>query len=212
MYHITSNNPPVGSVNAIPESGKITTSLSAALVTDGSVLPVDPRRHKLGTRSITIGSSTIIRQPASPSPGTDALHDSSLCNTLVACWGPFQTLDQMRASPYYMRIDLPSVSENMIEREKSPASQNEGHSATILPENTPARYPSGKNKRRQGLEMHTVLPIPECHLKDLTQSHRDFLYGYLLGWRCRPGSKLSRRVEETLEVIGEVTDKHDTHV
>jgi hypothetical protein len=206
MYHFNSSNPPLTSIGAASETEMNISLLSAALNTESS-LPLVGRRQR--------ALSMAVSRSLAPSLDLVSLRELASRETTVAYWGPYQTLDRMRASPYYMRIDLPSVSDSTSQSVSSQNPPSEGYPVTISSSNTPARSTSTESResiQNQDLTIHTVLPVPKHYLRNLSQNQRDFLYGYLIGRRYQPGRELLRRVEETLAMIGEVTEEQETRM
>jgi hypothetical protein len=213
MYLINSNSPLLETRYAVSESATDTFPPSAALNTEGGLAPVNRRIQRTRGRIRASKSPRSVHHALLPEPEPCLFQKADSRNILIAFWGPYHTLAHLKGSPYYMRIDFPARCniQGESESERRQKACDEGHAA-MIPKTTPAGSLGPCSEREepaqiaQGLTIHAVLPIPKYCLQNLTQSQRDFLYGCLIGKRLRPDGELSKRVEDTLKAISEVTD------
>ncbi|KAI4937875.1 hypothetical protein J4E85_000312 [Alternaria conjuncta] len=159
MYHIDMNSPPTASIRADPES------------------PALP--------SAALGATRGARQNAYEA---EPLQDSDHERVIIASWGRYQTLNQMRASPYYVCIRLPISSGTMF-------------APPLFPEPSPSRENA---MPEQYVTLHAVHPVPTRYLRSLAQDQLEFLFGYWTEKRIQPDGELARRMCETVEAIGQI--------
>ncbi|KAF1937005.1 hypothetical protein EJ02DRAFT_470028 [Clathrospora elynae] len=211
MYHITINGP-----NLCSESADLGTvsdlTLSRAVLNTGYLPTTTTYYHcqRAGPRSRAQQLSRSEGRALSPRLHPFLLREFAAepehCNTIITYWGQYQTLAQVRASPYYMRIELPPSCDSMAEDESHQQQHNISDLVIVIPEDfTAADDVSKREAAKKNFMMHAVHPIPRYYLRSLAHSQLEFLNGYLIGRSFRPDGELARRVRGTLETIGEVT-------
>jgi hypothetical protein len=195
MYHINVNSPPVESTYAVFES---TTLPSAALHTHGSLTPdaYSLSLKKIPSRVRAWSRSS--RCPCSPSSQAEPLQEREYETILIAAWGQYQTLNQMRASPYYICINLPVFPDTTT---VSPLPFGPTHSAAAS-ESLDVQAEQTHSERY--LTLHAVHPIPMTYLRSLAHHQLYFLYEYLIGKVFRPSGKLAKRLCQTMDCIRQI--------
>jgi hypothetical protein len=200
MYHINNNLPPPGSKFAHSKGASDLYAAPMALKFTKTSSPATIRRHGMARDAL----EEVVICPA-PQREQEALLQYRLDKFTLAVWGPYQTLTHMRSSPYYMRIDLPSIVK-MEGRNKqmSDADDTRTQQAASRTHKNFLNTENGSADIRSHVVMHVVHPIPVHYLQSLAPHQLAFLYGYLVGKRFRSDGELSRRVERTLDTIGQV--------
>ena len=183
MYHIDMNSPPAASIRAEPESPALP---SAAL---------DANRGA--------------RQNAYEA---EPLQDFDHEKVIIASWGQYQTLDQMRASPYYVCIRLPMSSDALFAPPPFPEPSPICEPAMVRPR--AASFESrdihaDQEQPEQQVTLHGIHPIPTRYLRTLAQDQLKFLFGYWTEKRIQPDGELGRRICETVEAIGQIMHEEE---
>lgn len=134
---------------------------------------------------------------------------------VIASWGQYQTLDQMRASPYYVCIRLPICSDTIIPPPLFPDPSSSCESAMVRP--IVAGYESSvvyadQAQPEQHVTLHAVHSIPTRYLRSLAQDQLEFLSGYWTEKRFQPDGDLARRMLETVEAIGQIMHEKEEAV
>lgn len=172
------NNPPTASIRADPES------------------PALP--------SAALGATRGARQNAyEAEPLGDFEHE----RVIVASWGQYQTLAQMRASPYYTCIQLPISSDTIFAPPLFPESSSSRQCTMVRP--CAASFESrdihtDQEQPEQYVTLHAVHPVPTRYLRSLAQDQLEFLFGHWTEKRIQPDGELARRMCETVEAIGQI--------
>jgi hypothetical protein len=204
MYHINANNPLVESIRAAPDSlilpsaalGSTNESPQEACSTPPELL-----------RSTLCVAPRLSRHENPLSSQAEQLRQYAHETIIKASWGRYQTLDQMRASPYYLCIKIPISSDNIAASPLSLDSLSD-HKLDMVRRSTadPASCEMFINQTQPDhhLTLHAVHPIPTRYLRGLAQSQLEFLHHYLTEKRLRPDGELARRVYETLDAIRRV--------
>ena len=183
MYHIDMNSPPTASIRADPES------------------PALP--------SAALGATPGARQTAHEAdPPQNLDHE----RVIIASWGQYQTLSQMRASPYYTCIRLPISSDTMFAPPLFPDPPS-SRECTIVRQSTASFESRDVHADQEQLEqyvtLHAVHPIPTRYLRSLAQDQLEFLFGYWTEKRIQPDGELARRMCETVEAIGQIMHEEE---
>jgi hypothetical protein len=204
MYHINVNNPPAESIEIASESFTLPsiawgTGDESPLVDSPTSLEVVPSRlHVLSKSS---------HRSYSPFLEAELLQQPECELDMLAFWGPYQTLAQMRTSQYYLCIKLPASPDDMTAT-SLPLGSFPNHELAVARPSTAAPESldiQGEQARSEKpLTLHAVHPIPTRYLRGLAQNQLEFLYGYLTGKRLRPDGELARRVSETIAAIGHI--------
>jgi len=178
MYHIDMNSPPTASIRAYPESPAFPTA--------------------------ALGTTRGARQSAYEA---EPLQDFDHERVIIASWGQYQTLDQMRASPFYSCIRLPIFSDTMSAPPLFP-DPSPSHEYAMVRQNV-ASFESrdvhaDQGQAEQYVTLHAVHPIPTRYLRSLAQDQLEFLFGHWTEKRIQPDGELARRMCETVEAIGQI--------
>lgn len=199
MYHLDVNSPSVESIRAILESGTLP---SAALDMDNSLTRSAYSSSLEENLSRARKSSRSFCRPCLPSSQAEPPQEHEHDTVLIASWGQYQTLTQMRTSPFYLGIELQMYSDDTLTSHLPLGSSPCHNYSTAASESLGVQ--AEQTQSGQHLTLHAVHPIPMRHLRKLTQHQLEFLYGYLAGRRFQPGGELSRRFYETMDNIGGV--------
>jgi len=178
MYHIDMNSPPTASIRADPES------------------PALP--------SAALGANRGALQNAYEA---EPLQDFDNERVIIASWGQYQTLAQMRASRYYVCIRLPISSGTMFAPPLFPDPSPGREFAMVRP--CLAGFESrdlhaDQEQLEQHVTLHAVHPIPTRYLRNLAGDQLEFLFGYWTEKRIQSHGELARRMCETVEAIGQI--------
>ena len=186
MYHIDMNSPPTASIRADPES------------------PALP--------SAALGATRGARQNAYEA---EPLQDFDHEKVIIASWGQYQTLDQMRASPYYSCIRLPMSSDIMSASPLFPDPSLSCESAMVSPcaaDSESRDIHADHEQPEQYVTLHAVHPVPTRYLRSLAHDQLEFLFGYWTEKRIQPDGELARRMCGTMEAIGQIVHSVEDEV
>lgn len=196
MYHIDVNNPPVETACAVLGRASLP---SAALITDSSLAAnASPESQEANPTRVRLSPNSSLYS-YSHSSKVEPLQQAEHENIILAAWNQYQTVNQMRASPYYFCVDLPISSNSTTASTLSSGSTSVHRYITAASGNLDKRAEHVPTD--QSLALHSVHPVPIRYLRKLTPKQLEFVYSYLTGKRFRPGSELSRRAYETVRNI-----------
>ena len=142
----------------------------------------------------------------------EPLQDFDHERVIIASWGQYQTLDQMRASPYDTCIRLPMSSDTTSSPPLFPDPSSSRECTIVRP--CAASFDSrdthaDQEQREQYVTLHAVHPIPTRYLRSLAQDQLEFLFGYWTEKRIQPDGELARRMCETVEAIGQIMHEEE---